>query len=81
MTQFGFDESMMAEFADEFVAKLTALNHLLIEAERVGSGSSTIGEMFRAAHSLKGLAALAGLEAALSVTHHLESVLERVRSE
>jgi two-component system chemotaxis sensor kinase CheA len=80
MPQFGFDESMMAEFADEFSAKLTALNHLLIEAERGGAGVDAVGDLFRVAHSLKGLAALAGLETALSVTHQFESVLERVRS-
>jgi two-component system chemotaxis sensor kinase CheA len=80
MPEITFDSGMMAEFSDEFAGKLGELNHLLIEAERGGDGAARITEMFRAAHSLKGLAALAGLQGASAITHNLESVFERVRS-
>src|SRR4051812_24815539 len=80
MPEITLDAAMMAEFSDEFSVKLTELNHLLIGAERDGDGAEAIADLFRAAHSLKGLAALAGLQGASSITHHLESVFERVRS-
>ena len=79
MPEINFDDAMMAEFSDEFSEKLTQLNHLLIETERAGEAQSRITDLFRAAHSLKGLSALAGLQAASSITHHLESVFEAVR--
>jgi two-component system chemotaxis sensor kinase CheA len=79
MTEIPFDAEMRGEFSGEFSAKLGELNHLLIAAEHDGDGEGAITEMFRAAHSLKGLAALAGLEAFGALTHELETVFERVR--
>lgn len=79
MADIVFDATMKAEFADEFSGRLDDLVHLLIEAESTGDGASLIADLFRAAHSLKGLAALAGLSHAKDLTHELEGVFERVR--
>lgn len=53
----------------------------LLQLEQGNAGDDTIHGMFRAAHTIKGSAGVVGLEYIMHFTHHVEGVLELVRSE
>ncbi|MEI6257855.1 MAG: Hpt domain-containing protein, partial [Planctomycetota bacterium] len=61
------------EQCDQFVSLLLALETEPRDARR-------IGEAFRLIHTIKGSAALIGLDSITSLAHHLESHFERLRS-
>ena len=58
------------ENAEELVADLLQLEH-----EDGDSIASTVGELFRFAHNLKGMAATVGIEAMTVVAHRMEDLL------
>lgn len=59
---------------------LQTLNECLLELERNPEDSSILDEIFRAAHTLKGMAATMGYNNMAELTHHMESVFELFRS-
>ncbi len=67
-------------FVTEGDELLAELERGLVALEAGDGEQDTIHSVFRAAHTLKGNAGMVGLEAIVSVTHGLEGVLERVRS-
>lgn len=88
----GFDDAFMAtmlgDFLDESQGYLTQLNEkLLVLDELVRAAEGTppdvdiemLNEMFRAAHSLKGLSAMLQLNDINSLTHKIESVFDAAR--
>ncbi|HEY8394412.1 MAG TPA: Hpt domain-containing protein, partial [Thermaerobacter sp.] len=77
-----------SELGDEerrlFVAEseelLDALESGLLALERGEVDPGLVDEIFRAAHTLKGSAATAGLEGMARLTHAMENLLDEVRS-
>lgn len=72
-----------SEFKDVFEAEardyLQALNQDLLQLENNPDDSSVLNEMFRAAHSLKGMSSTMGYHELADFTHQMESVLDLLR--
>lgn len=60
---------------------LQVLNTCLLDLEENPGNLNLIDQMFRAAHSLKGMAGTMGYGQIASLTHHLESVLGELKQE
>ena len=89
----GFDDdfmlAMLSDFLDESQGYLTSLNNNLLRLDECvgGSGadatdridSGVLNEMFRDAHSLKGLSAMLQLGDINRLTHRLENVFDAAR--
>jgi two-component system chemotaxis sensor kinase CheA len=78
------NDDFLAEFLDDYFAEcdehLTAVRRALLGAEtRSGLSSSTLEELFRSFHSLKGLSGIVELREAELVAHQLESYLGALR--
>jgi two-component system chemotaxis sensor kinase CheA len=74
------DTSRYAElFLTESREHLSAINHSLLEMERSGGTADTVGALFRAVHTVKGMSATMGYDAVADLSHELETLLERVR--
>ena len=67
-------------FADEAREYVQLLNDGMLRLEAQPSDRGVLHELFRAAHSLKGMAATVGLQPMVELAHALESVLDRLRS-
>ncbi|MDR7869624.1 MAG: chemotaxis protein CheA [Tissierellaceae bacterium] len=67
-------------FFQETDEYLQRLNECLLELERNPDDISILDEIFRAAHTLKGMAATMGYNNMAELTHHMESVFELFRS-
>jgi two-component system, chemotaxis family, sensor kinase CheA len=74
------DTSRYAElFLTESREHLSAINHALLEMEQNGGTAETVGALFRAVHTVKGMSATMGYHAVADLSHELETLLERVR--
>ncbi|HWZ57953.1 MAG TPA: chemotaxis protein CheA [Gemmatimonadaceae bacterium] len=74
------DTSRYAElFLTESREHLSAINHALLEMERSGGTADTVGALFRAVHTVKGMSATMGYDGVADLSHELETLLERVR--
>jgi two-component system chemotaxis sensor kinase CheA len=75
----------MSPYRDLFVSEsrnhLTTFNELIVQLEDNVSDRAAIDEMFRHAHSLKGMAATMQFDAVTAVAHRMEDLLGRVRSD
>ncbi|WFA07934.1 chemotaxis protein CheA [Tissierella sp. Yu-01] len=67
-------------FFEETDEYLQTLNECLLELEKDPEDSSVLDEIFRAAHTLKGMAATMGYKTMSELTHSMESVLELYRN-
>ena len=67
-------------FYEEARELLISLEEGLMELERRQGDRAHLDKTFRAAHSLKGAAAMVGLPAIAEFTHGIEAVLDRIRS-
>jgi len=67
-------------FAAEARDYLQSLNEDLLSFERNPSDKDTVDDMFRAAHSLKGMAGTMGFDVLAEFTHEMESVLDLLRN-
>ncbi len=83
-------ESLLGDFLDESGELLQRLNDNLLELDehvrnleaeeqQVDVEADLLNEMFRAAHSLKGLSAMLGLDQINSLTHRIENVFDAAR--
>ena len=93
--QLGFDDdfmaTMMGDFLDESDGYLTRLNDNLMVLEELVSAADNgiapqvdielLNEMFRDAHSLKGLSAMLQLDDINSLTHKIENVFDAARDD
>ncbi len=75
------DPDLLASFLDEAGQCIATLNERLLAAEGGAPPTDAVGEMFRAAHSMKGAASFLNLARVAKVTHTLETVLDRVRKD
>lgn len=73
----------ISAFKDVFAAEardyLQALNNDLLDFEKDPANKAILDEMFRAAHSLKGMAGTMGFDELAEFTHEMESVLDLLR--
>lgn len=67
-------------FIDETKEHLESLNTQVLELEKDPNNSETINEIFRAAHSLKGMAGTMGYKRMQRLTHDMENAFSEVRS-
>ena len=68
-------------FIDETSERLQNLSDCIMELEKDPENMDTINEIFRAAHSLKGMAGTMGFKRMQRLTHDMENVFQEVRSE
>ena len=67
-------------FIDETKEHLQALNEHILVLEKEPDNQDTINEIFRAAHSLKGMAGTMGYTRMQRLTHDMENVFSEIRS-
>lgn len=67
-------------FLDETTEHLQNLNTQILELEQDSENMDTINEIFRAAHSLKGMAGTMGYKRMQNLTHDMENVFSEVRN-
>ena len=67
-------------FLDETKEHLQNLNTQIMELEQNPDNMDTINEIFRAAHSLKGMAGTMGYKRMQTLTHDMENVFSEVRN-
>lgn len=67
-------------FIDETKEHLQNLNTSILELEQEPDNMDTINEIFRAAHSLKGMAGTMGYKRMQTLTHDMENVFSEVRN-
>jgi two-component system chemotaxis sensor kinase CheA len=75
----------MSQYRDLFVSEsrghLSAFNDLIVKLEDNISDRAAIDEIFRHAHSLKGMAATMQFDAITALAHRMEDLLSRVRND
>jgi len=69
----------MPMFLAEAREHLQELNLAVVRIEEQPNDRETVGEIFRIAHSLKGMSATMGFENVAALTHEMESVFELLR--
>ncbi|RIW36427.1 chemotaxis protein CheA [Bacillus salacetis] len=67
-------------FIEESKEHLQTCNVQLLELEKNPENLSIVNEIFRSAHTLKGMAATMGYEDLASLTHQMENVLDAIRN-
>lgn len=67
-------------FLDESLEHLQAINSSLLIFEQRLDDEAVIDQIFRSAHTLKGMAGTMGYDAIADLTHEMESALDLVRS-
>lgn len=67
-------------FIEESKEHLQALNEHLLILEKEPDNENTINEIFRAAHSLKGMSGTMGYKRMQHLTHDMENVFQEIRS-
>lgn len=72
-----------SEYKDIFISEvkeyIQTLNDRLLEMEESPEKLSELDEMFRAAHSLKGMAGTMGYDQIASLTHQMENIFDALR--
>lgn len=68
-------------FLDESREHLQTCNEYLLELEKNPEDLAIVNEIFRSAHTLKGMSATMGYEDIANLTHIMENVLDAIRNE
>lgn len=68
-------------FIDETNGHLQSLSDCIMALEKEPENKETINEIFRAAHSLKGMAGTMGFKRMQRLTHDMENVFQEIRSD
>ncbi|MEY2568000.1 MAG: two-component system, chemotaxis family, sensor kinase CheA [Actinomycetota bacterium] len=76
----GRDDEFLALFAQEAEERLADLTAHLLALEEAGNDAELVNSIFREAHTLKGGAAVVGLDGFSHVAHAMEDLLEQLRS-
>lgn len=73
----------MSQYLDVFLEEskehLENLNQKLLEMEKNPSDGSSLNEIFRSAHTLKGMSSTMGFEDLADLTHHMEDILSDLK--
>ena len=70
----------LSMFIDESKDHLQTMNENLLELENNPDDIDIVHDIFRSAHTLKGMSATMGFEDLASLTHEMENVLDLVRN-
>lgn len=76
---FGMSQ-FLGVFFEEAEEHLAALEHLLLTLDVAQPDPEALNGIFRAAHSIKGSSGMFGFDDLTSVTHVLETLLDKIRS-
>lgn len=73
----------MSQYLDVFLEEskehLESLNQRLLELEKDSGNIDALNEIFRAAHTLKGMSSTMGFDDLADLTHHMENVLSDLK--
>src|SRR5256885_325149 len=73
----------LSQYAELFLAEsrehLSACNHLLLEWEKSPANLAPVGGLFRAVHTVKGMAATMGYARVTDLAHRAENLLDGLR--
>jgi two-component system chemotaxis sensor kinase CheA len=73
----------LSQYAELFLAEsrehVSACNHLLLDWERTPTSPEPVGGIFRAVHTVKGMAATMGYARVADLAHRMENLLDRLR--
>ncbi len=69
----------MSMFLEESMENLQTLNESLLELEQQPENIDKLNEIFRVAHTIKGMAATMGFSQMAELTHKMEDVLSKFR--
>jgi two-component system, chemotaxis family, sensor kinase CheA len=73
----------LSQYAELFLAEsrehLSVCNQLLLEWERQPSATAPVGGIFRAVHTVKGMAATMGYGRVADIAHRMENLLDHLR--
>lgn len=78
-TDQDFIAAAMPSFINEAGEQTQALETLLLELEEQPHNRELLDSLFRCAHTIKGSAGIFGLDAVVEFTHHVETLLDRLR--
>lgn len=70
----------MEMFIEESKEHLQSVNDHLLELEKNPDDLAIVNEVFRSAHTLKGMSATMGFEDIANLTHNMENVLDAIRN-
>ncbi len=70
----------MGMYVDGSRENLDLMDKFLLALEQDPSNLEAVGEIFRAAHTLKGMSATMGFEKVAHLTHEMENVLDQLRT-
>ena len=77
------DDMDLSQFKEVFVSEtkehLSAMNANLLELEKKPGDTDLLNEIFRVAHTLKGMAATMGFDKVTELSHNMEDVLDKLR--
>ena len=78
------DLSFIAEALPAFVSEareqVDTIEQLLLQLETAPDDHELLGALFRCAHTVKGSAGIFGLDTLVGFTHHVETLLDRLRA-
>ncbi|MBC1637676.1 chemotaxis protein CheA [Listeria welshimeri] len=72
--------NMLDLFIEEASEHLQALNDNLLQLEKEPTNGQLVSEIFRSAHTFKGMSATMGFQQVADLTHAMENVLDEVRN-
>ncbi|WP_134700394.1 chemotaxis protein CheA [Ammoniphilus sp. YIM 78166] len=73
-------EQYLDMFIEESKEHLQAINENLLRLEGEPGNTGIVNDIFRSAHTLKGMSATMGFEDMANLTHEMENVLDQVRN-
>ncbi|MDP3702355.1 MAG: chemotaxis protein CheA [Hylemonella sp.] len=74
-----FIAAAMPAFISEAHEQTTAIEDLLLELEQQPDNRELLDSLFRCAHTVKGSAGIFGLNRVVEFTHHVETLLDKMR--
>lgn len=75
------DLEILEVFRQESTEHLSDVENDILEIERGGADPEIVGHLFRAVHTVKGGAGFLKLENIGKLSHHLENIVDKIRSE
>ena len=75
------NDRYMEIFVEESKDHIQILNDNLLELETDTKNQRAVNEIFRAAHTLKGMAGTLGFNMITDITHNMENLLDEIRSQ
>ena len=74
-----FIEAALPAFISEAQEQIESLEQLLLQLEDAPGDSELLNALFRCAHTVKGSAGIFGLDRVVAFTHHVETLLDKLR--